>query len=117
MATANRYSEGSYMDFTPGVAIAAGTVIVFNGNTAGSIFGIAERDIAANVQGAVAVAGQFTLPKLSTDNVAPGETLYWDAGNARCTVTASTHKKIGRAVSTAGSGITTVVVQLNSLYA
>lgn len=118
MATATRYSEGDYMDFSSGVAIAAGTVVLLNGTAAGSIFGIADQDIPANVQGALAIRGNYKMAKLSSDNMAPGDTLYWDVSNQRCTTTASTHKKIGRCVSQdSGVNATTVVVALNSLYA
>jgi predicted RecA/RadA family phage recombinase len=54
----------------------------------------------------------FTLAKLSTDVVAQGAILYWDAGNSRLTVTASTHKKAGLAAGAAGSGVSTVAVDL-----
>jgi predicted RecA/RadA family phage recombinase len=48
------------------------------------------------------------VAKLSTDVVAVGHILYWDAGNSRLTTTASSHKRAGRAASAAGNGVTTV---------
>lgn len=117
MATATRVSNGDYVDYTPGTATAAGAVIVLAGAIAGTFIGIAERDIAANVQGALAIRGAFRLPKLSTDACLIGETFYWDAANQRCTTTASTHKKIGRAMENRISGDTTVLISINDLYA
>jgi predicted RecA/RadA family phage recombinase len=99
--------EGSVIDYTPGSDVAAGAIVV-QVNLVGQVV----TDIAANTKGALRIEGVITAPKLSTDVAAIGTVLYWDAGNSRCTTTASTHKIIGKAVSVAGSGATSVDVKL-----
>jgi predicted RecA/RadA family phage recombinase len=108
MAIADKLAEGNYIDYTPGAAVSAGSVIV-----QADLVGVAEKDIAANTLGALAVRGVFNINKLSTDVVVAGAILYWDAGNSRATITASTHKVFGRAVAAAGNGTTKVVALLN----
>jgi len=44
------------------------------------------------------------MPCLSTDVVAPGNILYWDAGHTRLTLTASSHKRAGRAARASENG-------------
>lgn len=55
---------------------------------------------------------EITYAKLSTDVVAEGAILYYDATNDRLTVTASTHKMAGTAAAAAGSGDTTCRLHL-----
>lgn len=98
---------GELIDYTPGADVKAGAIVV-QVNLVGQVV----TDIAANTKGALRVEGVITAPKLSTDVVAIGAVLYWDAGNSRCTTTASTHKIIGKAVSVAGNGATSVDVKL-----
>lgn len=98
---------GDLIDYTPETAKSAGDIVV-QSNLVGQVVS----DLAANEKGALRIEGVITAPKLSTDVVAIGNTLYWDAGNSRCTTTASTHKIIGKAVSVAGNGATTVDVKL-----
>lgn len=112
MATATRVRGEDTLHYTPTSAVAAGDVVVHTGATAGSILGIAEHDIAANVEGSLAITGIFTVPKFADDAMEIGETVYWDAGNTRCTVTASTHKKLGNAVEDKAATTTTVKVRL-----
>jgi predicted RecA/RadA family phage recombinase len=101
--------DGELIDYTPGSAVAAGAVVVV-----GDRAFPAPRAIAANELGSLQTRGVWRLPKLSTDTPAQGAILYWDAGNTRCTTTASTHKIIGHAAKAAGSGATEVDVLLGT---
>lgn len=98
---------GELIDYTPGADVSAGDIVVQS-----ELCGQAVTDIAANTKGALRIEGVITAPKLSTDDVAIGNVLYWDAGNSRCTKTASTHNILGKAVSVAGNGATSVDVKL-----
>lgn len=99
--------SGDLIDYTPGSNVSAGDIVV-QANLVGQVVS----DLLAGEKGALRVEGVIIAPKLSTDNVAAGAVLYWDAGNSRCTTTASTHKIIGKAVAAAGSGVATVEVKL-----
>ncbi|MCA9132938.1 MAG: DUF2190 family protein [Planctomycetales bacterium] len=98
---------GDLIDYTPSGAASAGDIVVQS-----ELVGQVVADLAAGQKGALRIEGVITAPKLSSDEVDIGDVLYWDAGNSRCTTTASTHKIMGKAVSAAGSGATSVDVKL-----
>lgn len=98
---------GDIIDYTPSSNVAAGDIAV-----QGELVGQVVSDTLANVKGALRIEGVINSPKLSTDVVAVGAVLYWDAGNSRCTTTASTHNIIGKAIEAAGSGIADVDLKL-----
>ena len=100
---------GLVIDHTPAGAITNGQVVVI-----GKRIGVALTAIAAAATGPLQVDGVFTLAKLSTDVVAQGDLLYWDAGNSRITTTASTHNLAGYAVAASANGVATVNVKLNA---
>jgi len=104
---ARRLNEGKYINHTPGSAVTAGDVLVIE-----NLVAVADVDIAASALGAVAIDGNYEVACLSTDVVAQGVVLYWDAGNTRATLTASTHKMIGWASKASGNGVATVEVVL-----
>ena len=108
MAIADFIAEGNDIAYTPGANVAQGAVVV-----QADLVGVAKRAIAANTLGALSVRGVFNIDKLSTDVVAAGAILYWDVANSRATITASTHKVFGRAVTAAGNGATKVLAVLN----
>ena len=108
MAIADKVSEGNYVPYTPGSAVAQGSVVV-----QADLVGVAELAIPANTLGSLSVRGLYNINKLSTDVVAAGAILYWDAVNSRATITASSHKIFGRAVAAAGNGATKVLAVLN----
>lgn len=68
---------GDVIDHTPVAAVTAGDVIVI-GTT---VVTIAQRDIEANVKGAVTTRGVFNVPKDNSD-VSAGDALYWDANGS-----------------------------------
>ena len=65
--------EGKSIDYTPGSAVAGGSVVV-----QGSLVGFAKLAIAANKLGALAIAGVFDLVKIN-GAIAAGAPVYWDA--------------------------------------
>ena len=105
-------TEGLVLPVTNGgSALAAGDVVVVGGRV-----GIVTGPVAANAAYSLAIAGVFSgLAKLSTDEVADGDILYWDAGNARCTTTSSTHKVIGYAWGAAAAPAAVVNVKLRNI--
>lgn len=106
----NKYvMTGQVLDYVAGSNIAVGAVVLMVNR-----IGVALAAIASGATGAVAVQGVFTVAKLSTDVVAQGDLLYWDAGNSRLTTTASTHKVAGYAAKAAGNGVTTVEININA---
>lgn len=104
----NYIREGKTLEFTAASAITSGSVVVVNNK----IIGIAAADIAANTRGTLAIEGIFRLTKLGTDVVAQGDALYWDGVNSRVTITPGTILA-GHAAEAAGSGATTVEVNIN----
>ena len=100
---------GETLNYVAGSNLSAGAVVVI-----GARVGVLLADIASGATGALAVKGVFELAKLSTDVVAQGDLLYWDAGNSRLTTTASTHKTAGYAAKASGNGVTTCEVNLNA---
>lgn len=108
MAT-NYQQQGDTLDHTPTAARTSGQVVVI-----GARIGVCLAAIAANATGPLAVQGVFVLPKLSTDTVAQGALLYWDNTNSRLTTTASGNTLAGYAAAAAGSGTTTVAININA---
>jgi predicted RecA/RadA family phage recombinase len=107
MATATYLGGGASIDYTPGSAVSAGDVVV-----QGSLIGVATRAIAANVLGALAVSGLFTMPCAAggTSPLTVGTKVYWDADNLIVTATAGELKGFGYVTRTAGATDTTVEV-------
>ena len=70
----------------------------------GSLFAVASTTAlsGANVEGAT--EGVFELAKVGSQAWTVGAPIYWDDTNKHCTATASTHKRIGKAVAAVGSG-------------
>lgn len=101
--------SGDVIDYPAGSAVSSGQILLI-----GSRIGVAMTAIAAGAIGAVRMEGVFTVAKLTTDVVAQGDLLYWDAGNTRLTITASTHKVAGYAFKAAGNGVTTVEISINA---
>ena len=108
MAIADKINEGNYIDYTPGSAVAQGSVVVQV-----DLVCVAELAIAANALGALSTRGIYNIDKLSTDVVSFGTTLYWDTTNNRATTTAASWKVFGKAVAAAGNGTTKVRAILN----
>ncbi len=95
------------------VTAPVGGVSSGDGVLIGSLFGVAAYDADEGDNSEIQVTGVMALPKLTTDTMAVGDPLYWDATNGHLTVTATDNVLVGVAVSTAGSGATTVEIRLN----
>lgn len=103
----NYVQNGDVLAVTAGGTVNSGDVVL-----AGSVVGVA---INGGVSGdviSVSVKGVYNLTKNTTDVVARGAKLYWDAGNSRLTVTPSTHEFAGYAWAPAGNGDTKVDIRL-----
>lgn len=107
--TSKFVQPGDVLDYTPGGAVANGKMVV-----TGVRVGIALAAIAAGATGPLAVRGVFTYAKLSTDNIAQGALVYYDAANDRLTTTASGNTLAGYAAGAAAAATTTVNVSLNA---
>lgn len=100
---------GEVMDYAAAAATASGDVVVV-----GTRVGVALTAIAAGSTGSLAVTGVHTLAKLSTDVVAQGALLYWDATNKRLTTTASGNTLAGYAFNAAAAASTVADIKLNA---
>lgn len=107
MPTSLYRNTGDLIDYTPASNVSAGDIVVLS-----ELVGQVPNDILANEKGSLRIEGVINIPKLSTDVIAAGDVVYWDAGNTRGTTTASTHNIIGKAVEAAGNGVTDVDVKL-----
>ena len=106
--TTKHVQTGNAIDHVAAADIANGKMVVI-----GARVGIALAAIAAGATGTLAVTGVFTYAKLSTDNIAQGALVYYDAANNRLTTTASGNTLAGYATAAAGVGTTSVNVKLN----
>jgi len=86
-----------------------------DGVLVGKLFGVALSTVLSGADLQVKRTGVWTLPKLTTDVVTPGALLYWDDGNDRLTLIASTHKLVGFATIAAGNGVLVVDVVLTGM--
>lgn len=101
-------SLGERIDYTPGSAVTAGTVVV-----QGDVLGIAMVDIPANTLGALSTEGIWAIEK-AAEAIAVGDKVWWDGANSRVTKTKGVLTVLaGKAVSAAASGDATVNVLLN----
>lgn len=106
--TTKYIQDGKVLDYTPGAAVPNGKMVVI-----GVRVGIALAAIAAGATGPLAVSDVFVYAKLSTDVMAQGALVYYDSANDRLTTTSAGNTLAGYAAAAAGSGATTVLVQLN----
>ncbi len=91
---ARRIASGLKVDYTPGTAVGAGSVVVQS-----SLVGFAETDIVANALGSLAFAGLFDVVKIN-GAITAGTALYWDLdGNPQGGVAGS-----GAITTTSGDG-------------
>ena len=101
---------GDCTDYTPSSAVSAGDVVV-----QGQLFGVAKKDIAANVKGALYHIGVFDLPKgTSTDSaLTMGARVYWDAVNGVVTATVGSNVYIGKTVEAVADAASKVKTRLD----
>ena len=101
--------SGDNIDYTPGVDVPAGAVIV-----QGELVGVTKRPIPANTLGSLAVSGVFDFPKATTAGsaIGVGVNVYWNATTQQATTTASGNKLIGKTIKAATDTDATVCVRL-----
>lgn len=110
-----RYVQaGKVLDYTN---TGSATIASGEGVLIGTKLGVALTTIAVGATGAVQICGVFTLPKLSTDNMTQGASVYWDADEKRLTTTATDNTLAGVAALAAGASTTSVNVLLNGVPA
>lgn len=105
----NFLHEGERITVTAGVGVSSGDLVVV-----GSRVAVACADIATGATGAAATEGVFTLPKKSTDVIAQGVPVYWDADPGEITTTATDNTLAGYAFAAAGGGTTSAQVKINA---
>lgn len=82
----------------------------------GNLFGIASGDVAIGDPLVLVTTGVFELPKVSTDELAVGDAIYFRTSDGAVTGTATGNTKIGVAVSAAGNPSASVRVRLNGTF-
>ena len=102
-------NEGERIDYTPGGAISAGDVVVQE-----DIVGVATDDIAASVQGSLAVTGVFAFTKGtgSSSALAVGTKVYWNDTSDIVSTSSGDGKYIGKVVAAAIDSVSTVDVRM-----
>lgn len=103
---ASYVQNGDLLDYTPGLAVAAGDVVVI-----GSLVGVAPRAIAANALGSLAVDGVWSMPCATGATGAQGSAINWYATSG--VAHASTGVAAGKLAKARLADDTTVHVILN----
>ena len=106
----NYIAPGDILPFT-----AAADVVSGQGVLVVDTFGVATGDVANGEPGLLKLCGVFELPKVGSQGWTPGDKVYWDNGNSRCTTVAAGNTLIGvvYAPVASGAGDTLGQVRLN----
>lgn len=115
MATGTYVSPGETINYSTGSAIVVNTLVLIGKLLGIVVRGVSTADVALGREASVLVAGRIIAPKLSTDVVTQGAPLYWDAGNSRLTITASTHTFAGFAAAASDGSTATVEILLQGM--
>lgn len=107
----NFVQPGDNLTVTAAAAASSG-----DGVKLGNLFGIASGDAAIGGPLVLVTTGVFELPKVSTDELAVGDAVYFRTSDGAVTGTASGNSKIGVAVSAAGNPSASVRVRLNGTF-
>lgn len=117
MAT-NQDQGTDVVEYTAGATIASGAPIVLGTTAGGPVsVGIALVDFVSGTVGSVAIRGTFNMTKDTAAVIVQGETVNWDASTADVDDNAATAatgdvEDFGIAMESAGTGVTTLAVQL-----
>jgi predicted RecA/RadA family phage recombinase len=105
----NYVQTGNTLTVAAPAAVSSGDLVVV-----GSIIGVAACDAESGADVELDTEGVFTLPKVTTDDIAQGDKLYWDSSVSKLTKTAGSGSKplVGVARAAAGNGVTTVECRL-----
>lgn len=106
----NFVSPGDSITVTATAAASSG-----DGVLVGSLFGIASGDAAIGDKLVLTTRGVFRMAKVSTDVLAVGSPVYWDAANSLAVASdaSGANAEIGLAVTAAGNPSGTVNVRLH----
>ena len=104
--TATYRAEGVRIDYTPDAAVTPGTIVV-----QGSLVGIATEDIAASVQGSLAIEGIFDFLKEETA-MTVGQDVYYDEDTGLAYTPGASGIYLGKCVVAATATSTYVRVKL-----
>jgi predicted RecA/RadA family phage recombinase len=113
MAT-NFVQNGDSVNFTAGADLSSGDVVVI-----GEQIGICVNDVANGASGVANMTGVFSVPKVSGAVITVGQSVIWDASAAAFDdnlATPATGDVSGACTAweSAGSGVTTIAVKLNT---
>ena len=103
--------KGENITVTAAAAASSGDIVKI-----GSMIGIAAGDAAIGDDLDLVTTGVFELPKVSTDAITVGDTVYFKSADGNVTSTASGNTKMGVAVTAAGNPSGTVNVRLNGTF-
>ena len=106
----NDVQNGDYLDHTAAANIVSGELV-----QVGDLHGVAVTAIANGAQGALALTGVFTVPKLTGaagDATTRGGPVYFSAGSVSGNSSSGTRKLVGHALEVAAQAATTVRVRL-----
>ncbi|RWO29584.1 MAG: DUF2190 family protein [Mesorhizobium sp.] len=98
-------------DVTDAADLASG-----DGYLSGSIFGVAQTDVAVGDDGEFAVVGVWELPKVSAQAWTRGQRIYWAVATGECTTTAGSNKLIGVATEAADNPSALGKVRLSGAF-
>ena len=107
----NFVQEGKSLTLTAPYVLTSG-----QGALIGSLFGVANGAAANGAEVVLSLSGVFDLPKVSTDVLAVGATVYWNDTSKLVTVTSSGNTKIGVAVLAAANPSGIARVRLNGSF-
>jgi len=114
---AKKYIQpGNEITWTNEDVTGAADVASGDGVVAGSLFGVAQTDIAVGDSGTLALIGVWELPKVSAQAWDVGDKIYWVAADGECTTTAGSNKLIGVAIEAAANPSATGKVRLSAAF-
>lgn len=103
----NYIQEGKTIAITATAAIGSGELVQI-----GDMFAVAITDIADGGVGDGFAEGVFSVPKLSTDNMTAGKSVYFKGGKVQLDATGNL-PKVGTVWQAAGASTEQVAVKLN----
>jgi len=109
----NYVQKGDTLALTVADVTDAEDIDAGKGYLVGTLFGVAQHDVAVGASGEFAIAGVFDLDKVSAQAWTAGAAIYWDAATSLCTTSSGGNTLIGKAVLAANNPSATGRVRLN----
>jgi predicted RecA/RadA family phage recombinase len=107
----NYIQPGNNITVAAPAAVTSGAGVIL-----GDLFGVANGDAESGADVVLSTVGVFELPKTTADDIAAGDTVYWDDSESEVTLTSTDNTKVGVAIAAAGAGTTTAKVRLNGSF-